>query len=128
MTNKFINTYIYSAILISLLLTGCITVGPDYKEVDIKEPDKWQATLDRGLTDKKIDEARLDAWWETLNDKTLVKLEKLAAKGNIDVKIALSRIREERAMRGIEKARLFPTLNVSSTFEEREDSENLRNF
>jgi len=106
-------------------LTGCITVGPDYKTIEPDAPNNWQAPMEQGLREGHSDNHTLAKWWTLLGDETLVQLEEIAMQGNLDIKIALSRIREARAMRGIEKARLFPTLNVSSTFEERRNSENL---
>jgi NodT family efflux transporter outer membrane factor (OMF) lipoprotein len=111
--------------LLIMFISGCITVGPDYKKVEPDSPEKWQSFMENGLTTKNVDNESLAEWWSILGDKALVELEKLAAEGNLDVKIALSRIRETRAMRGIERARLFPTLNLNGTFEERRDSENM---
>ena len=120
---KFTRRHILIIVLIGL--TGCITVGPDYKTIEPDAPNNWQAPMEQGLREGHSDNHTLAKWWTLLGDETLVQLEEIAMQGNLDIKIALSRIREARAMRGIEKARLFPTLNVSSTFEERRNSENL---
>jgi NodT family efflux transporter outer membrane factor (OMF) lipoprotein len=120
---KYRNIHILIIVLIGL--TGCITVGPDYKKIEPDAPINWHSPMEHGLQQSQSEYDELAKWWTLLGDETLVHLEELAVQGNLDIKTALSRIREARAMRGIEKARLFPTLNVSSTFEERRNSENM---
>lgn len=111
--------------LLIITITGCITVGPDYKMVEPDSPKAWQSAMEGGLNFKESDNVTLAKWWNIIGDDVLVKLEEIVAYNNLDIKIALSRIREARAMRGISKARLFPTLNLNSTFEERKNSENM---
>jgi NodT family efflux transporter outer membrane factor (OMF) lipoprotein len=119
--------YVLTLLFLQLTVSGCITVGPDYKYVNPDAPHSWNANMENGLTNVTADNLTLAEWWKQLGDEVLAELEKSAAEGNLDIKIALSRIREARAMRGISKSRLFPTLNLNSTFEERRDSENMMN-
>ncbi len=105
------------AVLLSLTLAGC-AAGPKYTPVKPEAPNKWHTELQGGLTARQPDSKTLARWWTTLRDPVLSSLEERAVKGNLDLKKALERIREARALRGIEKAKLFPNLNASGSAQE----------
>ena len=44
-------------------------------------------------------------WWNTLDDPLLTQLVERAVKGNLDLKLAQSRLREERAPEGNRQSR-----------------------
>ena len=99
----------------ALILAGCAAVGPDYARVEPDAPQEWHSQLRGGLTAGSLEPETLAHWWSTLNDAELDSLVDRAVKGNLDLKKALSRIREARALRGISKANLFPTLDASTS-------------
>ncbi len=99
----------------ALVLAGCAAVGPDYARVEPDAPQEWNTQLRGGLTADLPKPETLAHWWRALNDAKLSSLEERAVKGNLDLKKALSRIREARALRGISKANLFPTLDASAS-------------
>lgn len=96
-----------------LLMSGCITVGPDYVPPQIASPKGWHAPLKGGLSPEQLDAQMLSSWWNRLNDAKLTRLLHRAMIGNLDLRKAHARIREARAYRGVTKAGLFPTLNAS---------------
>ncbi len=49
-------------------------------------------------------------WWKTLDDAVLTSLVERAVKGNLDLKLAQARVKEERARRGVARADRFPTV------------------
>ena len=103
---------IYLLILL-LLILGC-TVGPEYKPVKTKLPEKWYPKMEGGIVvSKNIKIREIVTWWQKLKDPELSKLIDRAVKGNLDVKEALARLKEERALRRMEKSRLFPYLDSS---------------
>ena len=102
------------AAITALFLAGCAAVGPDYARVEPDAPQEWHTQLRGGLTAGLLKPETLAHWWRALNDAELSSLEERAVKGNLDLKKALSRIREARALRGISKANLFPTLDASA--------------
>ncbi|MEJ2657425.1 MAG: efflux transporter outer membrane subunit [Desulfobacterales bacterium] len=112
-----------AAFLVSTL-AGCAAVGPNYTKVEPKAPEKWHAELQNGLSGAKLNSEALAHWWTTLNDPELTRLIKRAVKGNLTLKDAESRIREARALRGISKAALFPTLDTGASFTKSRGSEN----
>ncbi len=116
-------TIVLAAIMV-LILLGCAAVGPDYVPVEPEAQEKWHADLQGGLTGDQLNPEILAHWWTTLNDPQLSSLEERAVKGNLDLKEAQARILEARALRGISKANLFPTVNAGGLVTERRFSEN----
>jgi len=121
--NRFFLTSL-PAVVIGLLLNGCAAVGPDYTKVEPDAPTKWHTELAGGLTAKELQPETLAYWWTTLNDPDLDSLVERAVKGNLDLKSAHARVREARALRGISRAALFPTLDVTASAAKYRSSEN----
>ena len=66
-------TYIQSAswlfvVLFIIIITGCITVGPDYVRPEVPVYKDWHTQLNGDLNTKEMDVQTLAAWWTTLND------------------------------------------------------------
>ncbi|RLB12914.1 MAG: TolC family protein [Deltaproteobacteria bacterium] len=111
--------YLYLLFLIFIVVCGC-AVGPEYKPAKTKLPEKWYPKMEGGVvTSKDVKIKEIVTWWQKLKDPELSKLIDRAVKGNLNVKEALARLKEERALRKMEKSRLFPYLdsNVSITKE-----------
>jgi NodT family efflux transporter outer membrane factor (OMF) lipoprotein len=51
------------------------------------------------------------AWWKTYGDPVLVELVERATQANLDVRKALARIQESRALAGVARSALAPSLN-----------------
>ena len=114
-----------------ILFSGCATVGPDYVPPEKKVPEEFNAQLEAVKIEppkpekeqdsappipvKKITQEMLGDWWNTLEDPLLSELVERAIKGNLDLRLAQSRVREERARRGIAAADRFPTINASAS-------------
>jgi outer membrane protein, multidrug efflux system len=107
------------------VLTGCVTVGPDYATPIPKVSPAWHTELKGGLavTDERT--AELTRWWTTLNDPKLSGLIERAVAANLDVKKAKSRIREARASLKVAQAGFFPILDVSGSATRSRSSENM---
>lgn len=124
LTGRRLQTILTLAAFIVLALAGCAAVGPNYTRVEPKAPENWHAELQRGLRGDKLNSEKLSRWWTTLNDPELTSLVERAVKGNLTLKDAQSRLREARALRGISKAALFPTLDAGASVTKRRNSEN----
>ncbi len=98
-----------------LSLCGCSAVGPDYVKPEPGVPSAWYGELQDGLTDTAIDPRTLAQWWSTLDDPTLSDLMVQAVRGNLDLKNARARVREARALRGINRAKLFPIIDATGS-------------
>ena len=99
----------------ALILAGCAAVGPDYLPPDPSVLPTWHTPLEGGLTPGDMDPRMLANWWTTLNDPELSSLIERAVAGNLDLKNAGAKVREARARRGISRADLFPTLDVTGS-------------
>ncbi len=100
--------------VIAAFISGCVMLGPNYKPVQPDAPAAWQAAITGGLLPGQIDQTVLARWWTVFNDPLLVELENKALRGNLDIKTAVSRVREARALMGINRAGLFPRINASA--------------
>lgn len=98
-----------------LIMTGCVTVGPDYVRPDTSLSATWHSELKGGLIPGEMNPQTLAEWWSTLNDTELSSLLDRALSGNLDLKKARARIHEARARRGITRAGLFPTLDATGS-------------
>lgn len=110
---------------VTIMLSGCIAVGPDYKTPDLPAPADWSRSLEGGVTAATPDSEALAQWWSALSDPDLSNLIERATAGNLDLKTAQARVREARARRGVAQAGLFPTLNAGGSATRGRGSEQL---
>ena len=74
--------------VILALLTGCMTVGPDYKRPAIDTPSAWR------FEEKEVRDLANTAWWQQFKDPVLDRLVSHALQENKDLLIATARIEE----------------------------------
>lgn len=90
-----------------LLLTGCAAVGPDYQAPQMPVPAQWSEA-------GKTEQAQPDKWWKTFNDPELDRLIGEAIASNLDLKLALERVKDARAQRTATIAAGLPSLTAKS--------------
>jgi multidrug efflux system outer membrane protein len=96
-----------------LTLAGCM-VGPNYRTPTVELPPHWSNLEEQRATGgTRIDLAQ---WWRSFNDPLLNEIIVQALSSNLDEKIALSRVHEERANLVISHAGLFPTLDLDGSY------------
>ncbi|MCK5914290.1 MAG: TolC family protein, partial [Desulfuromusa sp.] len=110
-------------VVITLLIGGCAAVGPDYNKIEPVTAEQWHTELQGGLTAEQTDPGNLARWWTVLEDPQLAALEERAIQGNLDLKVGQARIREARAMRGISRAKFYPTLDGGAAIIRSQSSE-----
>ena len=94
----------------SLLLSACTTVGPDYRAPDaatLRVPDRYFGAAPAPSA------AALATWWTQLGDPQLDSLVARALDGNLDLAVALTRLRQAREALVQARAGLLPTLDAS---------------
>ncbi len=90
----------------ALLLTSC-TLGPDFIKPDLSGASGWKET-------KATAGARLpDDWWKLFNDRELNRLVDCALAANTDIAAAKARMDTARALVGLDRARMFPRLDLN---------------
>ena len=102
-----------AAVASALALASC-AVGPNYVEPEPPIPDAWHLKLTRGLAEGQ---ASLQTWWTTLADQQLNDLIERAYVGNLDLAIAIDRMDEARARRGIARGDWFPDADAGASFQ-----------
>lgn len=98
---------IYIGILLSN--AGC-NVGSKYYPPDMDAPQMWKNKT------AISDACYTDYWWEVFNDPLLNSLEQEVLSKNYDLKIALSRVQEARALMKAAKAELYPQLYLNPSY------------
>jgi len=93
-------------ILLSLLVSGCTRLGPDFEEPLVETPESYR-------TEAELTELADDLqWWKLFHDPYLVSLVSMALERNRDIRIAVSRIAQSRAALGFTEADEYPRLDL----------------
>jgi multidrug efflux system outer membrane protein len=98
---------LFVALLVSVAV-AC-TLGPDYERPPLTVPEQW-----REVAASEESLANLP-WWELFQDEQLNSLITTALAENRDLKIAIERIEEARAMYGFSRADLYPQIDANAT-------------
>ena len=103
-------------------------VGPDYQRPTTPTEAQF---VDAGLGDWKeatpVDAIARGDWWSVFNDPVLTDLEQQAAINNQDLKAAVARVTQARAVARNVKADFFPSLTLDATIDRRRQSGNALN-
>jgi NodT family efflux transporter outer membrane factor (OMF) lipoprotein len=103
--------------LIALLLAGCTTFGPDYREPQMAVPAYYMEPAANG-------KFQLDHWWRGFGDAQLTTLVEQALEQNLDIEMAAARIREARAQEGVAGSGASPQLAAEASATRQRISEN----
>ena len=105
-----------AAALLIVTVVGCM-VGPDYLPPAMKLPAHWEGN-DQQIKKVETQEDRTDlaTWWQAFDDPLLNAVIADALSSNLDEKIALARVREERAYVVISRAGLLPSIDTSGSY------------
>jgi multidrug efflux system outer membrane protein len=109
-------------------LTGCM-VGPDYQAPQTKLKPAFTetqapSTSQPASTVSTIASAPVE-WWTTFRDSELSSLIQRAAKQNLSLKQAASRVRQARFQRGVVGSDLLPNINADGGYQRARGSQNL---
>lgn len=96
-----------AALSAAMILAGCVSVGPNY------HAQKLDAPVLLGLDATQENAAQFQAaWWTQFNDPTLDALIQRAAANNLDLRIAVARLHESRALLSGARSDQIPTINT----------------
>ncbi len=95
-------------VVVLTLSAGALSckLGPDYERPPVVTPEKW-----RELAAAEASIANVP-WWELFQDEELQRLITIALAENRDLKIAIERIEEARALYGISRSELYPQVDA----------------
>lgn len=104
--------------LAAWILAACTTVGPDHEEPTIELPPAWhEASLPAASEES-------GPWWQRFGDPILDGLVERALDQGLDLREALARVEEARALRGVAGAQRLPSLDASLAYVRRGESDN----
>ncbi len=106
---------------LSLFLTGCNPVGPNYVRPQIDSPTKWSEAKEQTEVKGAIEQT---AWWKSFGDPVLDNLIEQAVKTNLDIQQAQARIIQARADIVTAGAAGLPSVNTSASITRSKDSKN----
>jgi outer membrane protein, multidrug efflux system len=99
------------------LLAGC-AVGPDYKRPTTTPPETF-----RGQTDPAEAASLADLpWWEAFRDPRLQELLQTALANNYDLRVAVARVEEARALAARARGAFFPSIGYQGDIARRRAS------
>jgi len=75
-------------------------------------------SLEPGIaTSEPLDAEHMKTWWKILRDPVLDSVIERAVEGNLDVRIAESRVRQARAQRGVASSKYYPEGEVDGSYQ-----------
>jgi multidrug efflux system outer membrane protein len=90
------------------LLAGACTLGPDYERPPVVTPEQWRQTTEAQASIANT------PWWELFGDEQLRSLVEVALAENRDLRIAVERIEEARALYGFSRSQLYPQVSADA--------------
>jgi multidrug efflux system outer membrane protein len=100
------------ALTASTFGAGCAAVGPNYKRPEMAPPAAY-----RGAPPTAGAESLGDMpWWKVFDDEALQALIKEALTNNLDLRVAVARVQEARALSGVAKSFLYPEVNLGAGY------------
>lgn len=100
--------------LACVLLAGCGAARTSYVAPVPATPSAWSLEPTADRTGAPTSDA-LAAWWTTFNDPLLTSLIEQAVRSNLDVRTAMSRIRQARAVLAASRSNLRPSVSTSAS-------------
>lgn len=110
-------TRLAPATLVALLAAGCASLAPEYQRPALPVPATYAEAGHPGhpgLAAQQPDAAARITWQGYFSDPTLQGLIATALDNNRDLRAALLRVEEARALYGIQRADQFPTIGVQA--------------
>lgn len=95
-----------ASLLLALFLTSC-TLGPDYQRPVVATPETWRAPATEAAVDL--------GWWEQFQDPALRDLIRESLESNHDLRIAVARVDQARALAGIARSEQFPSVDAGAS-------------
>lgn len=96
-----------------VFLGGC-SLAPDYEQPPAPVPAQWpRGEAYSAQTAPEIPMAQALKWQEFFTDKRLQKIIETALSNNRDLRLAALNVERARALYGIQRAELFPTVNAT---------------
>lgn len=103
--------------LFGAALAGCASLAPDYERPAAKLPAAWSGTPAGAVP------APGERWWTLFDDPALERLVDEALRHNQDLRLAVARVDEARALARVADAERYPALDAQGTVDRSRRSE-----
>lgn len=94
--------------MLSIAISSCTTVGPDFVPPKAKWADEWQSDTLNSVSQRTENPVEAEYWWSTFQDPVLNQLIEEAQLHNPNLRIAGLRVLEARAQLGIATSLKYP--------------------
>jgi NodT family efflux transporter outer membrane factor (OMF) lipoprotein len=108
MQTKIVSAGITTTLVAALMLTACVTVGPDFTAPKVKLQDSWTGV-------PPLSSQSNAAYWAGFQDQTLVQLIALANKNNPTLASAAQAINQAQSALRIDRGNSLPAANLSAS-------------
>ena len=88
-------TRIWTLLGVTLLVSGCAMVGPDFEKLEADVTEAWSEVDEPEITTESVDYRE---WWKNFNDPVLDALIQAAYEQSLTLQIAGLRVYEARAI------------------------------
>ena len=99
-------------VVLLLTLTGCVNLAPDYERPAAPVESAWPQGEAYATTEAK--RAALPAWKDFVVDERLEKVIDLGLENNRDLRVAALNVERARALYGVQRSELFPTVAAAA--------------
>lgn len=103
-------TRLLTHVVLALVLTGC-TLGPDYRRPAVATPETWR----EGPPTAEVASLADLPWWELFDDGELRSMVRTALEANKDLRIAVTRVEQARALAAVVRAGQFPQIGAGAS-------------
>ncbi len=108
-------------IILFFSLSACM-VGPDYTVPETTDSIHISTIV---YPELRFEQTDISHWWTVFNDKQLTTLISLGEEKNLNIKIALGRVEEARAILGIRDTDLYPAVDTNGSISKGRESKNV---
>lgn len=98
---------------LSLISLSACTVGPDFHKPDSPQLTQWSQPQGRQAASRAVSDPLQERWWDVFHDEQLSALTRRALTGNLDLKLAGSRLEQSRAVRQVTTAERYPDADAT---------------
>lgn len=102
---------------LALASVGACSVGPDFATPEAGLPATWPS-VDGTRAEAVVD----SAWWQQLGDAQLTALVERAARANLDVRVAGSRLQQAQALRQVSGSQQLPGISTHGGYQRARNS------
>ena len=92
--------------LMTLFMTSCFAVGPDYVRPRVETPEKWNVDYEA------VSDLANVQWWQKFDDPVLDELIAEAVRGNLDLRLAAARVDQYLGLLETSRSRSFPQIGA----------------